>query len=417
MDNYEVLNAHSVTAYLRNRPETKEFFPAGAELEAEEVGDGNLNLVFVVRSKNRQPSSILVKQALPYVRLVGTSWPLTPDRARFEGHSLDIYQELSPGLVPKLYLFDEAMKLNVMEHLDGYIILRKGLIVGTKYPRISEHMSTFLANTLFFTSDFAANPHAKKQRQGEFINPALCEITEDLVFTEPYEEGIERNRWNRRLDQQVKALRSNLVMKAEIAELKHSFMTAAEALIHGDLHTGSVMVYGDDARVIDSEFAFYGPMAFDLGTIIADFYLSYASHEVRTRDLEARADYQSWLLSTAEQIWEGFVNKFAKLMHEQANSPSWQNPVFQRRFLSKLLTDTAGFTCVNMMRRILGLARVEDLEGITDPDAQAYAMSLALNMAQRLLLGRHRLASIRDFSDIVKYARSSYPEPTFLDQR
>lgn len=416
MDNYEVLNPHTVTQYLRSRPETKDFFPAGAELEAEEVGDGNLNLVFVVRSKNRRSPSILVKQALPYVRLVGTSWPLTPDRARFEGYSLGIYQELTPDLVPKLYLFDEAMKLNVMEHLDGYIILRKGLIAGIKYPKAAEHLSRFLAKTLFCTSDFATNPHAKKMRQGEFINPALCEITEDLVFTEPYEEGVERNRWNRRLDPQVRALRSNLVMKAEIAELKHLFMTSAEALIHGDLHTGSVMVYGDDTRVIDSEFAFYGPMAFDIGTIIADFYLSYASHEVRTRDPAVRVDYQKWLLATAEEIWEGFARMFAQFSCEQANSPSWQNPVFQRRFLNKLLTDTAGFACVNMMRRILGLARVEDLEGIEDPDAQAYAMSLALNIAQRLLLGRHRVASIRDFSDIVQYARSSYPAPTLLGQ-
>ena len=42
-----------------------------------EVGDGNLNLVFIVEG-NRD--SVVVKQALPYVRLVGVSWPLPLER-------------------------------------------------------------------------------------------------------------------------------------------------------------------------------------------------------------------------------------------------------------------------------------------------------------------------------------------------
>ena len=41
--------------------------------ESSEVGDGNLNLVFIVKS---DIGSVIVKQALPYVRLVGDSWPL-----------------------------------------------------------------------------------------------------------------------------------------------------------------------------------------------------------------------------------------------------------------------------------------------------------------------------------------------------
>lgn len=42
--------------------------------KSNEVGDGNLNLVFIVKSEQ---GSVIVKQALPYVRLVGDSWPAT----------------------------------------------------------------------------------------------------------------------------------------------------------------------------------------------------------------------------------------------------------------------------------------------------------------------------------------------------
>ena len=34
-------------------------------------------------------------------------------------------------------------------------------------------------------------------------------------------------------------------------------MTNAQALLHGDLHTGSVFVRDDSTKVIDPEFAFY----------------------------------------------------------------------------------------------------------------------------------------------------------------
>ena len=44
-----------------------------ARWDVREVGDGNLNLVFIVEGAT---GAAVVKQALPYVRLVGDSWPL-----------------------------------------------------------------------------------------------------------------------------------------------------------------------------------------------------------------------------------------------------------------------------------------------------------------------------------------------------
>ncbi|MFP3340817.1 phosphotransferase, partial [Micrococcus sp. SIMBA_131] len=60
----------------------------------------------------------------------------------------------------------------------------------------------------------------------------------------------------------------------EVASLKHSFLTKGEALIHGDLHTGSLFVTEGSTKVIDPEFAFYGPAGFDVGAFIANITLS-----------------------------------------------------------------------------------------------------------------------------------------------
>jgi len=58
---------------------------APAEWRVREVGDGNLNLVFIVEGP---AGGLVVKQALPYVRLVGESWPLPLERSWFEYNAL-----------------------------------------------------------------------------------------------------------------------------------------------------------------------------------------------------------------------------------------------------------------------------------------------------------------------------------------
>jgi hypothetical protein len=48
-------------------------------------------------------------------------------------------------------------------------------------------------------------------------------------------------------------LRGDEELKERAGELKVRFLTHKEALLHGDLHTGPVMVSPDDTRVIDPE--------------------------------------------------------------------------------------------------------------------------------------------------------------------
>lgn len=111
---------------------------------------GNLNFVYILTG----PAGIIVaKQALPYVRCVGESWPLTLERATFESNALKTQRRLCPDLVPEVYLFDQAKALIVMRFVESpHLILRKVLIAGTRLTTMSDHISTFLARSLFGTS-------------------------------------------------------------------------------------------------------------------------------------------------------------------------------------------------------------------------------------------------------------------------
>ena len=158
---YHALTESTLVDYLRGRPALADHLPHGA-LSVREVGDGNLNLVFVVSGQaapeagpGHQPArAVIVKQALNYLRVAGESWPLTRERMRFESQAMRLYNELCPGLVPRIYDYDEEMSLMVMEYLGSHEIMRKALVARRRFPKFVDHISTFLVNSLFYTSDW-----------------------------------------------------------------------------------------------------------------------------------------------------------------------------------------------------------------------------------------------------------------------
>ena len=240
-EQYRILKEADLRDYLSGLPEIAGTLGGPpANWTISEVGDGNLNLVFIIKGSK---GGIAVKQALPYVRLVGESWPLPLSRSHYECLALTHQARLAPKLVPAVLHQNEALALVAMELLEPHIIMRKGLVAGTIYPRFVDDITTFLARTLFFSSDLAVSAAEKKEGIAAFAgNHALCKITEDLIFTDPYRVA-EQNRWTTPwLDATAARFREDLEAHVAISRLKLKFMGAPEALIHGDLHTGSIMV-------------------------------------------------------------------------------------------------------------------------------------------------------------------------------
>ncbi len=370
----------------------------------EEVGDGNLNLVFKVRGS---AGGIAVKQALPYVRLVGESWPLPLTRAHFEHLALDRQARHAPGLTPAVVHYDADMALIAMELLEPHIIMRHGMIDGIVYPLFTEALSTFAASTLFHTSDLAMAAGDKKALVADFAgNSALCAITEDLIFTEPYMVA-DNNRWTSpQLDGLAASIRADGDLKVAVSRLKVKFMSSAEAMIHGDLHTGSIMVTQTDTRIIDPEFAFVGPMGFDTGAVIANLLLNYFSQIGHESTPGARDSYRDWVLGSIEEFWNGFRSRFLALWRNEGRGDAYPAVLFddpvarirlareQERYMAELFADTLGFAAAKMIRRILGLAHNIDLENISDADVRATAEARALMMARSLMTGPGHYGSI-----------------------
>lgn len=374
-----------------------------------EVSDGNMNAVFAV---DGPAGALVAKQALPWIRVIGESWPFPVSRAEFEHAALLEQARVCPGRVPEVHAWVPELALIVMEALRPHFILRKGLTAGATYPRLAEHLATFLARTLFLTSDLALTTQAKKALMARFAgNAELCATTEEVVFTGPYWEAP-LNRWTRpQLGPLAASLRADLDLKLAAAEMRLVFKTATEALIHGDLHTGSVMVTAEDTRVIDPEWAFHGPMGFDVGALIGNLLLAYCAASGHATPDDPRREHAAWLLATVEEVWDRFAAEFLALWRahrggdllprEAFPAPHDAEPLRQRR-MAAILADTLGFAGSKMIRRILGISHVEDLESIADPDRRAAREAHALRLARELLVRRAGLTAIRDVTALAR---------------
>ena len=404
---YVTLEPGTLAAYLSARPAVATLLGGPASLwRTREMGDGNLNLVFLVEGPG---GSVVVKQALPYVRMVGTSWPLPLARAHYECRALAEQARWAAPFVPVLHGDDHAMALTIMEHLTPHRVLRKELIEGVCRPRVGEHLGRFLALTLYATSDLNLTAVAKKERMAQFLgNTAMCRISEDLIFDEPYFAAPLNRHTRPHLDECVAALRSDAAVKLAAQEMKWCFQNQPEALIHGDLHTGSVMVTAEETRVIDPEFAFYGPMGFDLGMILGNFLIAYLAQAGQEHAAGERDAHRRHVLEQAAFLWQAFARVFAEQWHARSalhpggglyaprlevDAPALRELALTVR-LAAVWRQAVGFAGCELIRRVAGLAHVADFESIADPARRAACERRALRLGRTLLVDRDAHATV-----------------------
>ncbi|WP_028536410.1 S-methyl-5-thioribose kinase [Paludibacterium yongneupense] len=375
-----------------------------ADWTVEEVGDGNLNLVFLVRGAT---GGVCVKQSLPYVRVVGESWPMPLERTFFEACHLSETAAHVGRLAPALLHYDATLFVLVEELLEPHRVLRGALIAGVRYPDAARAVAEYVAKNGVLSSVLAQPFEKVFDRAAVFAaNQALTRVTTELVFADPYREQA-RNRWSSpQLDDAAASIRHDARLKLAVARLGQAFLTRHDALLHGDLHTGSVMVSASDTRVIDPEFARYGPLGFDLGNFVANLltaYFSQPGHETRAGE---RTDYGEWILAQIDLFWRHFVLRYQQLWREQTEGDAYPVTLFEeadgqralqderQRAVAALLDDTLGFAGAEIIRRILGFAHNREFEAIPDPDVRARLERRALQLARRLLLEKERFGSI-----------------------
>jgi len=374
-----------------------------------EVGDGNLNLVFIIKGP---VGTIIVKQALPYVRLVGDSWPLTLDRAFFEYNALLRQDQRDPGIAPEVYYFDKEQGLIAMEYLAEHKILRQKLIAGEKVRGLASTIGKHCAKLAFKGSDLHMLTQDKKNDVALFQkNNELMAITENLVFTDPYFEA-EMNQNTKGLEGIIKLLRDDVELKSKVQHMLKKFTSNAETMCHGDLHSGSIMCTSDKTRVIDPEFAFYGPMGFDLGMLIANYLMAFFSQPAHRSSSSDTETYQEWILNIIENTTKSFVDEFILLWKTERKGILYPESVFENQghsslsamndLLQEIWVDAVTVCGIEMHRRCLSLAHNADFEEINDLALKAKLEARNLIMGRELILKAHSLNGVEYILEMAR---------------
>ena len=374
----------------------------------DEVGDGNLNLVYTVSSNS---GDIIVKQALPYVRLVGDSWPLPLSRSFYEHEALVRQAKRDPGSVPQIFYFNKVQAIIAMEMLLPHVILRKKLIAGEYVDGLAQRLGKFCARTAFRGSDLSLQTTDKKSDTALFQgNLALMGITESLVFTEPY-FAAEMNHHTDGLDPIVRILRSDVAMKTEAQKMLLKFTANTETLCHGDLHSGSVMCTDNETKVIDPEFGFYGPMGFDIGMLISNYLMAYFSQPSH-RESDTLLEYQTWILKVIEGTCEAFQQEFKNLWNSERTGILFPQSMFEdqgdssefalNEMLEHIWQDAVAISGIEMHRRVLSLAHNADFEEINDTEKRSQLEARNLMMGRELILNSK---AIKNASELTTMAR------------
>ena len=385
MTNYVAFNAQRAIDYVSTLIESKQcnFFAQGQTLSAYEFGDGNLNLVF--RITDEQNNSVILKQALPYARCVGESWPLTLDRARIEAQVLLNHGAICPTYTARVLHYSEMQALTILEDLGNLQILRTAQNNAEQFPKLAQHVATYLSHTGFYNSDFYLTAQTKKALVSQFTNPELCQITEDLFFSDPYIEH-ERNNYPKQLQSEVDAIHKNSVLKLEIAKLKANFLSNPQTLLHGDMHSGSIFVDCNNTKMIDPEFGFFGPIGFDIGSFIGNLLLNYCAQAGHIDDFVARRNYQTHLLSCIVDTYSLFEQQWLELIRTKTTDESLAPVSYAQYFMKNVLQDAVGYCGAELIRRTIGLAHVSDIDSISDDNARLTVQKQTLALGEQLIL-------------------------------
>lgn len=394
-DSHFLMNTEDVKEYCKD---VVKYFAKDEDLEAVEIGDGNINYVFKVTSKTTN-KSIVVKQSDNFLRSSGR--PLDVLRNKIEAEILKIEGSLSPNHVPKIFLYDEKMHALSMEDISEYKNMRKELMEEKTFDNFADEISLFLSNVLLPTTDLVMDRAEKKDNVKLFINKELCDITEDLVLTEPYYNYKNRNIISKGQEKFVEEfLYKNEKLKFDVCKLRDRFMNYAQALIHGDLHSGSIFINHKGIKVIDPEFAFYGPIGYDIGNVIGNLFFSLANKSY----FSDNSNFLKWIKTTIEDTFDKVKISLNKKYDEIVTFDLYKNKYFKEYYIQSIISDSIGYAGTEIIRRTVGDSKVMEVSSVELSDKKLKMERTLIKTAIMLIENKDCIEEGKDLTKIFNFA-------------
>ncbi|KAJ8041015.1 Methylthioribose kinase [Holothuria leucospilota] len=332
------------------------------ELSFEEVGDGNLNDVIRVARKRNPSKSVILKYAPPHIKILGPKYPLGTGRNYLEYRALSAFHNFCPGSVPRPFYCNKTENYAIIEDLKGYRDLRKELIDGVFDVQAALRIADYTLKLHKHSHKCHLPSEEFSKMIEDFRNTEMVDITDQFIFKRPWLQDDPTNKYSLDVQEHLYLVYGNEELLQNVKELQEKFLYQTECLLHGDLHTGSIMTSGGQAKIIDPEFAYVGPAAFDIGMLLANYVFSFYGHCYHPKEgaLDFHKTVKTATLNTIKHYFDGMS--------------SWMK---EDQFTA-LVKETTGFAGCELLRRIIGTTRVPELEG--RPRAEVTCMRLGLDL-------------------------------------
>lgn len=390
---YSLSSTDGVYEFIRRE---NDYFKSNTRLTVTEIGNGNMNYVYRIEDK-LSGKSYIVKYAGEHTR-ISEDIPVSTDRIKIEAYMLMKQSKFVSEYIPRIYLFDEKRSCILMEDCRDYTILRDSLVKYDIFPEFSDQISTYLVKSILPTSEIILSKPEKNQLEQQFLNPHLCEITKTYVFTEPFDALSEMNDIfipNKEYIEKEIFADKNLLQ--EIKRLKDDFFNKKQALLHGDLHTGSIFINSTSIAIFDFEFAFYGPIGFDLGNLIANLIFAWLHAEADVQ----KTEFINWMEETVASVIDLFRFKFKHEFLRVSGKDSKDSEVDIDHYLDTIISDTASYAGVELIRRVVGLAHVKDITSITPVDKRIRTERIAIDIAKSIIFKNTKFIKGIDFTNLI----------------
>ena len=183
-------------------------------------------------------------------------------------------------------------------------------------------------------------------------------------------------------------LYQNELLIGEAAKLRDRFMNVSQALIHGDLHTGSIFVNQAGLKVIDPEFAFYGPMGYDIGNVIGNLVFPLV---VRKKCNEQSNNFIEWLVLCISQVYDLVKAELSSRYDKLVTLDLYHNEKFKRDKMNEIMADSIGYAGTEIIRRSIGDTKVRELYTIKNTDQLVDVEKTLIIIGSNLIMNRFKI--------------------------
>lgn len=308
--------------------------------------DGYVNFLFLLTDSNNK--KIMIKWTSPYIITI-FGFDLGQERGEFEREYMILNSSIYPNSTAKVYFYSEDRFYFAMEYLDGFENFKNQLIKGLKNDHFSEKIGEYLAYKGFKTSNLNLKPSEMLQNSFKFLkNSNTWAYLNHLNFKYHFDPKS-NEKLHELVQLEIEKLQNSDKVKLRVEELQYEMVENIQSVVHGDFHTGSVLLKDDRVYIIDGEACTSGPMAYDsgvlFGNLIHSYFFQYA-FEIENDD--DRTELKKWILQSVIDTWNIFEKKFLELWTTSSSS-------FKKKYLKKIFDSTIGYSAILLVRGALEL--------------------------------------------------------------